>query len=148
VLSYSRPGLGHSEERGVATSFDQIVAELDALLDAADVRPPFVLVAHAFGSAFARAYAAQHGQNVAGMVLIDPVHPSIGARLQEIDAPSWESFWSGQKALYEMTPDPVRAEFALYQHFIEEGIEEGAADEIGDLPDVPAAVISGLRQPE
>jgi pimeloyl-ACP methyl ester carboxylesterase len=144
VLSYSRSGLGHSEQRGGVMSFDQIVADLDELLEVAAVTPPFVLVAHAFGSTFARAFAAQHGQDVAGMVLIDPVHPSIGARLQEIDAASWDTFWSGQKALYEITPDPVRAEFALYQRFI----EEGAPDELGDLPEIPAAVISGLRPPE
>jgi pimeloyl-ACP methyl ester carboxylesterase len=48
-----------------------LAAELDALLTAARVPGPYVLVAHSIGSHVARLYAARHPDRVAGVVLVD-----------------------------------------------------------------------------
>ena len=52
-----------------------IAAELHALLTAAEVPPPYVLVGHSFGGLTIRAYAASHPEDVAGLVFVDPAHP-------------------------------------------------------------------------
>jgi pimeloyl-ACP methyl ester carboxylesterase len=50
---------------------DAIVEELHALLTAADVPGPYVLVAHSLGGAFARLYASTYPGDIAGLVLVD-----------------------------------------------------------------------------
>jgi pimeloyl-ACP methyl ester carboxylesterase len=59
-----------------------MAGELHALLSAAHVLPPYVLVAHSFGALVVRAYASRFPDQVAGLVLVDPLpesawlHPS------------------------------------------------------------------------
>jgi pimeloyl-ACP methyl ester carboxylesterase len=53
----------------------RIAAELEALLAAAAIPPPYVLVGHSFGGLTIRAYAASHPRDVAGFVFVDPAHP-------------------------------------------------------------------------
>ncbi|HUF09475.1 MAG TPA: alpha/beta hydrolase, partial [Rhodothermales bacterium] len=144
VMSYSRPGLGYSKESPETTSLEQAAVMLRELLEAAGVPPPFVLVGHAFGYAFARAFASEYPDDVAGMVFIDPVHPSEGARLRELDPVEWDKHWSQKMAFVEMLPEPVRAEYKLYEDMLEESGLEG----IDAAPDVPAVVVSSLRAAE
>ena len=76
VLSYDRPGMGYSELRPSA-DLAAVVEELDAVLSAAGIDTPVVLVAHSFGGLIARAYTAFHPERVAGLVLIDATPPAI-----------------------------------------------------------------------
>src|SRR5262249_26460517 len=46
--------------------------DLEALLTAADIRPPYVLVGHSMGGYIVRLFASRHVKNIAGIVLIDP----------------------------------------------------------------------------
>jgi pimeloyl-ACP methyl ester carboxylesterase len=48
--------------------------ELHALLAAARVKGPYVLVGHSIGGLIARVYAEQYPAEVAGLVLLDPTH--------------------------------------------------------------------------
>ena len=54
----------------------QEVFELHALLEAAKVHGPFVLVGQSIGGLLVRLYAAQYGGDVVGVVLVDPTHES------------------------------------------------------------------------
>jgi pimeloyl-ACP methyl ester carboxylesterase len=54
----------------------QEVFELHALLEAAHVRGPFVLVGHSIGGLLVRIYADQFSSDVVGIVLVDPTHES------------------------------------------------------------------------
>jgi pimeloyl-ACP methyl ester carboxylesterase len=47
--------------------------ELRLLLEAAGLKPPFILVAHSFGGLVARRYALMYPEQVVGVVLIDPM---------------------------------------------------------------------------
>jgi len=83
AVSYDRAGLGWSEiSRGPRTTA-RIVEELRALLRNSGVPPPYVLVGHSFGSFTARLYATKYPQEVAGVVLVDPVHPSEWLEMPE-----------------------------------------------------------------
>jgi pimeloyl-ACP methyl ester carboxylesterase len=73
ALAYDRPGYGLSAMRAgpPVTSPRALAAELDALLAAAGVARPVVLVAHSSGGFVARAFASAHRADVAGLVLVD-----------------------------------------------------------------------------
>ena len=72
---YDRAGLGKSELRpDPSYPSQEIVKDLHTLLLNAHIAPPFVLVGHSFGGMNMRLYAAQHSEEVVGMVLVDSVH--------------------------------------------------------------------------
>ena len=56
------------------------VKDLHALLAAAGVPGPYVLAAHSNGGLFSLVYASRHPRQVAGLVLIDGVHPDYHRR--------------------------------------------------------------------
>ena len=73
VCSYDRAGLGWSDLGPRPRTSQQIVGELRAMLRQAGLEPPYVLVGHSFGSFTVRLYASQYPQEVAGLVLVDPI---------------------------------------------------------------------------
>jgi pimeloyl-ACP methyl ester carboxylesterase len=74
--TYDRAGLGWSDPANSARTTLSIVDDLHALLEAAQIPRPCVLVGHSFGGLLVRAYAAQYPGDVAGMVLVDPLAAS------------------------------------------------------------------------
>ena len=74
---YDRPGLGASPPRSPHTTVDagRHARELGALLAAANVRGPLVVVGHSYGGLVARAFVARYPTRVAGLVLIEGVAP-------------------------------------------------------------------------
>jgi pimeloyl-ACP methyl ester carboxylesterase len=60
------------------------VRDLHALLTAARVPGPYVLAGHSNGGLFSLLYASRHPSQVAGMVLIDGVHPAYHRRSIEV----------------------------------------------------------------
>lgn len=70
VCAYDRANNGQSDEIGLHSG-DQSVSDLEKLLAAAKIEPPYVLVAWSFGGPIARLYAARHPDEVSGMVLVD-----------------------------------------------------------------------------
>ena len=76
VVSYDRAGLGWSELGPMPRTADRIVDELHTLLERAGISPPYVLVGHSFGGLTMPLFAARFPDEVAGMVLVDPVAPA------------------------------------------------------------------------
>jgi pimeloyl-ACP methyl ester carboxylesterase len=68
---------------GPRTGLDR-VRDLHALLGAARVPGPYVLAGHSNGGLFSLLYASRHPEQVAGMVLIDGVHPDYHRRSIEV----------------------------------------------------------------
>jgi pimeloyl-ACP methyl ester carboxylesterase len=78
VCAYDRPGtylLPDSRSRSdpvtMPRSVRDLVLDLHALLRAAHVPPPYVLVGHSLGGMVARLYATTYPGGIAGLVLID-----------------------------------------------------------------------------
>lgn len=76
TCAYDRAGLGKSEAGPAPRTMRQEVFELHALLDAANEKPPYVLVGHSIGGLLVRLYTAAHPADVVGLVLVDPTHES------------------------------------------------------------------------
>jgi pimeloyl-ACP methyl ester carboxylesterase len=78
VCLYDRPNTpnGRSDTAQAARTSQDIVDDLDALLAVAGVRPPWILVGHGFGGMNMTLFAAQHTDQVTGLVLMDPLPPN------------------------------------------------------------------------
>jgi pimeloyl-ACP methyl ester carboxylesterase len=75
VCRYDRAGQGWSGDASGPQDGLAVAADLHALLAAAGEPRPYVLVGHSTGGVYAMAYAAQHPEQVAGMVLLDSATP-------------------------------------------------------------------------
>ncbi len=74
VCCYDRAGYGWSDRSPHPRTSQQIVTELDQLLTAAKITPPYLLIGNSFGSYNLRLYAHQFPEKVAGLVLTDGLH--------------------------------------------------------------------------
>jgi pimeloyl-ACP methyl ester carboxylesterase len=84
LCAYDRAGLGLSEPPAEAsrTTADQ-VADLRALLDAANVTGPFVIGAHSYGANVAILFTQAYPDNVVGLLFVDPQSPRVDERFQD-----------------------------------------------------------------
>ncbi|MEV0644605.1 alpha/beta hydrolase [Phytomonospora sp. NPDC050363] len=167
---YDRAGTGWSSDVPLPRTPDQVTDELRALLHAADVPAPYLLVGHSLGAFYARRYAQRFGDEVAALLLLDPGHEDIldfmppeaaglneklkldPATLPDLTAEQIDAARTQYRALYGTWPEPVRE--ALIDHnlaawrtqFHETDNFEGAVyDQLragGDLPDIPLIVLT------
>jgi pimeloyl-ACP methyl ester carboxylesterase len=90
VCAYDRPGtyllpdvLSRSDPVAMPRSARDIVLDLHALLRAADVPGPYILVGHSFGGMVARLYATTYPRRIAGLVSIDAQNEHFAAAFKE-----------------------------------------------------------------
>jgi pimeloyl-ACP methyl ester carboxylesterase len=69
---YDRANFGYSDPSAESPTADNIANDLHALLRAAKIKEPVVLVGHSLGGLLATYYADKFGSDVAGLVLVDP----------------------------------------------------------------------------
>ena len=74
VVTYDRAPYGASSAARDKRTPHDIAADLDGLLRELQVTGPVVLVGHSAGGIYGRAYAAEHLDRVAGMVLVESSH--------------------------------------------------------------------------
>jgi pimeloyl-ACP methyl ester carboxylesterase len=73
--SYDRAGLAWSDPCVRPVTAAGCAHDLHKLLSAAGVKGPCVLVGHSYGAFVLHVYASRHPENVAGLVLVDPIYP-------------------------------------------------------------------------
>ncbi len=86
ACSYDKPNAewGRSDPVAGRRTATHAVGDLAALLDAADVPGPYVLVGHSRSGLFAQLFAIEHPADVAGLVLVDSQHHAQGEREAEL----------------------------------------------------------------
>jgi pimeloyl-ACP methyl ester carboxylesterase len=84
VFSYDRAGLGQSEKAPTPRTCTDIISDLRDLLLSAGLHPPYILVSHSWSAINARWFANQYPDEIAGMVLIDPVHEDKYTQFEKI----------------------------------------------------------------
>src|SRR4051794_3037978 len=80
ICWYDRAGTGLSEPRPAPRTSARMVSELEALLDAAGEKPPYVLVGASFGGLNAQLFAKQHPDDVVGLVFVDSLTSGFDTR--------------------------------------------------------------------
>jgi len=74
ACTYDRAGYGFSDPSPRAADAVNAVDDLHALLKAAGIAPPYVLVGNSFGGGAAQLFAWTHPADVQGLVLVEPMH--------------------------------------------------------------------------
>jgi pimeloyl-ACP methyl ester carboxylesterase len=90
AIAYDRAGLGTSEALDSVRTLDREANELDQVLESEHVRKPYILVGDAMGSLIARYYANLFKHNVAGLVLVDPIHEELLPTIRQMTRPAKE----------------------------------------------------------
>lgn len=146
VCAYDRPGTlldadhrSRSDPAPMPRSAADDVADLHALLEAAEVPGPFVLVGHSYGGIVVRLYAATYPDEVAGLVLVDASHEEQSARFEDALAPEqWAAFEALQEQSLETIDDPDRERIDFDASFAQ--MRDAAADH--PLPPLPLVVLT------
>jgi pimeloyl-ACP methyl ester carboxylesterase len=162
VCSYDRAGIGYSDSSSQPRTSGVIAGELHALLQAARIAPPYVLVGHSMGGYNVRLYASLYPSEVTGMVLVDASHPDQDNRFPP-ELKNMEGSWLREAEFLEYTSplgiprlmglcdqDPVLRAAECNFHSAREGVAElkGFAESAvqtaatGSLGDMPLAVLS------
>ena len=81
VCVYDRAGRGWSEAATHPQDGREVAAELHTLLTNSGEPGPYVLAGHSLGGAYVMNFAAMYPDDVAGVVLLDSMHPQQYARL-------------------------------------------------------------------
>lgn len=77
TIAYDRGGVGCSDMGDNPRTAEVVAEELAAFLDALGLTDPVILCGHSFGGLFARYFANQYPDRVAGLVLVDATHELI-----------------------------------------------------------------------
>ncbi len=102
VCSYDRAGIGYSDSSPRPRTSQVIAEELNSLLRAAGIVPPYVLVGHSMGGYDVRVYAGLYRNDIAGIVLVDASHPDQEKRLP-IELSGMEASWLREAEFLEFT---------------------------------------------
>jgi pimeloyl-ACP methyl ester carboxylesterase len=96
ACSYDRAGLGYSDPSRRPGDSTNIVDDLHRLLNAASIKPPYILVGHSLGGMHVRLYADTYLNEVAGMVLVDSAEETWLDNVWRLDPtqPTREQFFA------------------------------------------------------
>lgn len=141
VMTYSRAGHGASEARPGVPTLASRTDQLEQLIAAAGLTPPFILVGHSYGGFLIRSYAARHPQQVAGMVFVDPSDEHQNVELRKLDPAGVDS---DTRLLAQFMPPRLQPELGQVQAIL----DSGKLDLAGPLPDVPVAVLTSVQRRE
>lgn len=72
VCAYDRAGRGLSDPASTPRTAAAVASDMEQLLTAANIPPPYVLAGHSLGSYHVRQFANAYADKTAGLVLIDP----------------------------------------------------------------------------
>jgi pimeloyl-ACP methyl ester carboxylesterase len=166
VVAYDRPGMAWSA--GAAGRDAQSAADaLTEALENANIAGPFVVVGHSFGGLSARVFAADHRDQVRGLVLLDTTYPILGGGTgfaQLYRAEAWQAH-TGQVLLHPpdnwYTSLPAEEVDGAFAVTLWTSHRDATADEMeawdasvtevlaaGDFGDMPLLVVSTPGTPE
>jgi pimeloyl-ACP methyl ester carboxylesterase len=127
--SYDRFNVGSSGHDEQRHSPAEAAADLEGVLEATGMEPPYILVAHSWGGLLALIEAGHRPETVAGLVLVDATLPFE----TELDPPD--------------LVDEVRDEVNAFEPGLDAYDGYAAAQDVeAQLPDVPMTYIYGAEQ--
>lgn len=142
VCAYDRPGtVRYSDPPTIADrsspvpmprTAQDVVTDLHALLDAAHLPGPYILVGHSLGGLFIRLYAQMHPDQVRGLVFVD----AFGVEIPDLMGSDWPAY---RQALDE--PPPQISNSPSFEEVdIDRSVAQVAA--AAAFPPIPTAVLT------
>lgn len=139
ALNTAPPTLGRSDAAPMPRTAADVVADLHALLTAARVPTPYVLVGHSLGGTFVRLYASTYPDQVAGMVLED------ASLLDLLQARLTPRQWDGLRQLLRTPSIPLFDDTGnLERYDVDVSVTQLRA--APPLPNIPMVVLSASQQ--
>lgn len=129
VCSYNRAGLGRSDPRPEPHGASSAVDDLHALLGAAALKPPYVVVGASFGGLDAQLFARRFPEETSGVVLVDAIAPGWDTQLEAILSPAQVAERRAIPNGEDMTNEDIRS----------------SEDLVGSAPPFPATSLVVLR---
>jgi pimeloyl-ACP methyl ester carboxylesterase len=118
-----------------------MAADLEAVLKAANLTPPYILVGHSLGGAIVQVFAHRYPNEIAGLVLVDPEDGRLTQLLHSrMNTTEWDV---RQKALDKAIPNMPPAARAELKAANESG---GTVARAVTLPRVPVVILTGTRK--
>lgn len=141
VLLINRLGVGSSSKAQEPQDGHKVVADLQQLLSALHIAPPYVLVAHSLGGLFVNLFARVYGKAISAIVLVDAPHPLEIAE-QKRNKPSLilHALNNGFKFVEKI--------FDRYKFSEDECVATtvNQIDAAQSFPTIPVAVVSGTQK--
>ena len=128
VCSYDRAGLGTSDLRPPPHGASSAVDDLHALVGAAHLAPPYVVVGASFGGLDAQLFARRFPNEVKGVVFVDAIAPGWDPQLEAILSPEQVAERRAIANGEDLTNEDIRA-------------SEASVPDGGPFPEVPTAVL-------
>lgn len=138
VVRYDRAGVGKSDPAPGPRTVGDMTADLDALLQTAGIKGPYILAGHSLGGLLVRYFAHRHPGEIVGMVLIDSSHHDHSLRQLEV-----------LPAAVPDEPEPITIQRRILKDsasLTREGLNflqvQQAVSQVGALGSVPLRVLS------
>ncbi|MBN1371103.1 MAG: alpha/beta hydrolase [Anaerolineaceae bacterium] len=156
VCSYDRAGYGQSEPGPLPRHSLQVANELRALLQAAALPGPYILVGHSLGAVNMQVFAAQYPDVTAGLILLDPTplgwlldgstFPELTAQFeaqaQELNAQA-EALLRSENAADQAQGASLQALASEHSELFGESASQAA--DIASFGDLPLIVINSAQ---
>jgi pimeloyl-ACP methyl ester carboxylesterase len=144
VFTYDRPGYGQSEfhEDGQPIDGQKSADDLKALLENADIDPPYLILGHSMGCKIARLFCASNPDLVCGLILEDPGHEDVKkAHLAIMTEEERETVEKMESGMSQNLSGAMKYEY-LATDITNEQLRQSAP-----LPNIPFVVVSsGVRR--
>ncbi len=127
---YDRANLGKSDKVTGPRTSATAAEDLHALLRAADLAPPYVLVGRSFGGYNVRLFAARYPSEVRALILIETLTPQFHLGMEALLTPAQ---WAVEVDAVQGTEPPLDV------------IASTSLVAAAPLPDVPLLVIAGTK---
>lgn len=106
---YDRAGYGFSDPASRPGTARNAVADLHALLRAAHIAAPIVLVGHSYGGRIAQLYAYTYPKGIGGLVLVDADHEDAAVRGNRVTQGKLKLLRTQMDAAFEQCRSAARA---------------------------------------
>lgn len=140
ILCYDRLGTGGSDKPDMPQDGEAIIRRLLALLNALELKAPYILVGHSLGGLYANLFARRYPDQTAGVVLVESGHPDEAlfereesGLLKKVIEKVINVFGSNFKS------DP-NSEYNSVAATVEQ------IKDAGDFPAIPLAVVTGTQR--
>jgi 3-oxoadipate enol-lactonase len=166
VLRYDLRGAGQSDPVRAAFTMEDQAADLEALVAASNLTPPFLIAGAAAGSAVAVIFAARHPAEVVGLILCPPALSVTSDRRRYLTERSELAAREGMRAIVDQTLDksfpPVvirdADRYRIYRErflkndsvsygFANLALAESTADTFAQFVTCPVLLLAGKHDP-